>query len=51
MVVHYAPADMLEELEQRQDEVLEQLDELNLRVERALAEHGKILATGAHAKR
>jgi hypothetical protein len=40
MIDFTAPYELLNEIEALQDEVLRQLDELNLRVERTLAEYG-----------
>ena len=39
------PIHLLDELEARQDEVLRQLDELNLRLEQTLAEYGGLRKT------
>jgi hypothetical protein len=35
------PTDVVAEIEARQDDLLRRLDDLNIQVERALAEHGK----------
>jgi hypothetical protein len=42
MIDFAAPYELLNEIEALQDEVLRQLDELNLRIERTLAEYGGV---------